>query len=223
MKNIISKKGVEIEIVQNGFSGFIPIKEIMWCFCEEIPAEITQDTNLEVLIIDYDNYHNSIICSLKKKKPNDFEYIISEIEIGTEVFGELDHIGKNEIYLKIIYENYNGFGYVHKSEISNISYITENDLNLVFDLNNRYDFIVKRIDAKNKIIELSRKKYFLNNMQYVEYGDEYEGRIISIQADYALVHYDKFEAKLNSNSHNLGEVIKTIVARKGRIIEVEIS
>ncbi len=222
VKKIIPSKGIEITTLENNFPCFIPMKEIMWCFCQELPSNIVEGSELNVRITDYDNFHNSIVCSLKRVEPNDYEIIISDSEIGNEILGELVSIGYDIIYLKLFHGKNYSFGYVHKSEISNINYISESDLKNILEPERKYHLIIKRFDNNNKIIEVSRKKYFLKNIQNVEYGIEYTGKIICKMNNYSLIHFDRFEAKLNSINFDLGDIIKTIVARKDEIIEVEI-
>ncbi len=220
-KKILPRRGIEISIQDDNFNGYIPIREISWFYCENFPDYIVEEAELRVRVTEYDNYHNNIICSLKRVSSNDFQQIIAQCSIGEEIKAELSTVGNDMIYLKLIVDDYQSFGYLHKSEISNIAYITDKDLKYVIVAGKRYMFLIKRFDHINKIIEVSRKKYYLKNRDTVEYATEYSGRIIRKSNGFSIVHFEKFEGKLNSQNYELGQEIKVIVARKDKVIEVE--
>lgn len=221
IKKVIPRRGVELRSLESNLHGFIPISEIMWCFCEEFPDNISEETELKVRVIDYDNYHNKIICSLKRVESNDFKQIVTRRQIGDEITGELNAVGNDMIYLKLFFDDCLSFGYLHKSEISNISYITGSCLKYVIEPRRKYPFLIKRFDHSNNIIEVSRKKYYLKNRDTIEYATEYSGTVISKSNSYSIVHFEKFEAILDSQKFDCGQDIKAFVARKDKVIEVE--
>ncbi len=158
--------------------------------------------------------HNTIVLSPKLSIQNDFDQFIVLHAVGDVVEGYPYAYENDKIRVKICFEKMNKVeAYVHKSQLSELLYIDETNIQQILELERDYKFLVKRIDPSNKIIELGRKEILKRATKTLEYGREYEVKVVSDRYKNVAINED-FEALLlekvrPSNSKQT----KVIVAR----------
>ncbi len=171
--------GVEVIIDDNSYNGFVPIREIMWGYCENISECVTIGQKVSVSIMDYDQTFNNIIVSIKRSIPNNYSEFKAAFKINDEVNGRVVACGKDRCIVKIEFAaDRQVTAYVHKSELTTNFYVDESIIQKILDNEKVYTFTIKRFDDIAQIMELSRKKYLLNKFQSIQYGQEFEAKVI---------------------------------------------
>jgi hypothetical protein len=76
-------------------------------------------------------------------------------------------------------------------------------MNAYLPLESSFDFNVKRIDIRNKIVELSRKSFLKNRHIQFDYGETIEVEVIEIEKNRAIFYENDFEGSITENFQNL--------------------
>jgi len=105
-------------------------------------------------------------------------------------------------------------------------FVDESIMHKILDKEKVYTFVVKRFDDTAQVIELSRKKYLLNKFQTIEYGQQFDVKVVRYKNDtYAFAN--DMEAILIQGKRGKIEgdqyirVIPARIDREKRRIEVQ--
>jgi ribosomal protein S1 len=175
----------------------------MWGFCSNIIDNFPINSNISVKPIDFDYQNNEIRYSIKACMKNQFDEAVDELIIGENYKGK---VIRHFTDLARIQIQSNGFavqGYIHKSEISNIAFLENEDISNFLPLDSEFSFKLKRRDNKNKIIELSRKSVVSSDFSELEYGDTIDVKIVKKDANGAYFYEDDCEGVITENFDNV--------------------
>ena len=197
--------GLKFKLIRNDFTGFVYAKELMWGFCSDIEHSFPINSSVNVKPIEFDYNTNEIIYSIRKCYDNDYEIVKGELEIGNIYTGKIIKHFPDIARVEIEYNKKTIQGYVHKSEISNLVYIDGDDINKYLPLEKTFSFILKRKDSRNKIIELSRKKYLEKQKLKMEYGDTIEATIVKVERSRAIFYENEMEGIITENYQGLNQ------------------
>jgi len=189
-----------ISLSKGKFLGYLPKREVMWLFCEDIQKTIKVKDVLKVKPLSIDQRYNNIIVSAKRVEINKYNELKSNVALGD--IGKARVVGYYEdcVRLKMFYDGeYSVESYVHKSEISSFLYIETKDLASFFMKGEVYSFMIKRFIEKLEIVELSRKGFLKNNLKHLLEGKEYRVNIAGIVDKNIYIYCDEFEGKLERN------------------------
>lgn len=159
------------------------ISEIDYVYIERIEDYIEIGKEYLGEIIDFDQYHNCIIVSMKRLKQQDIQYFIkSDIPFFK---GKVIKVQKRIVIVQLQHDNHFATGILTISEVSNLFFIEENFLTSIFEPGDQYNFSIKKYEQTNELLFLSRK-LFLNKEKF-EYGIHYQGKIFRSNKD--LIFY----------------------------------
>jgi small subunit ribosomal protein S1 len=195
--------GLKFKISDNNYIGFVYVQELMWGFCSNIIDNFPINSNISVKPIDFDYQNNEIRYSIKACMKNQFDEAVDELIIGENYKGK---VIRHFTDLARIQIQSNGFavqGYIHKSEISNIAFLENEDISSFLPLDSEFTFKLKRRDNKNKIIELSRKSVVSSDFSEIEYGDTIDVKIVKRDANGAYFYEDDCEGVITENYDNV--------------------
>lgn len=193
----IKSNGAIVEFVDSGVGGFLPIAEVSRTYCDGLEGLLEVNQIVSVRLTAYSSYFNSITVSVKATKRNDYEAFTRTHEVGAEVTARVDLIKKNQIDLDILFgESLLVSGYVYKSEISNMVFVSEDNISQFFELNKMYPFVIKSFHERSGVVELSRKLLFEKEHQHLVYGHPYRTKIVSRPKGGPIAYSDVFEGKL---------------------------
>jgi ribosomal protein S1 len=195
--------GLKFKLDKFNKYGFVYAKELMWGFCSNIEENFPIESRIKIKPIDFDIQNNEISYSIKACQVNDYDKVSDDLIIGEQYNGK---IIKHFTDMAIIEINVNSHliqGYIHKSEISNIEFVAQNEIDKFLPIDNYFNFHLKRRDNKNKVIELSRKSFLISNHQVLEYGDTLLVKIVKVHKDYAFFYEDLIEGKITENFNKL--------------------
>lgn len=225
----IHTHGAEVQIVDTKFRAFLHISEIIWSYCDNIDKHLSIGQTIQVCMIAYDFKREEIFVSIKQLTKNSFEELILKYNEGDEVKGILLNTIDDRIFVHILVNNTDrAIGYVHKSEISNLFYVSPSNINKIFNLGDTYTFAIKKIQKRNRIVELSRNIVFKEQHKSLQLGVEYEGKILRRINRNPVFYSSHFEAiVIDTNEINESTTqTKAIIARLGETnkdVEVELS
>jgi ribosomal protein S1 len=185
--------GVKFKNHGNDFFGFVFARELMWGYCANIGISFPLHSEIQVTPIEFDYQTNEIIYSIKDCYKNQYDDIVDNLIIGEKYNGKiLKHFtGLARVQLEI--NGYTIQGYIHKSEISNIAFVEETDIQRYLPIDRTFMFELKRRDNRNKVVELSRKNVVKNDFEYLDYGDVIDVEIVKTESDRAYFYEDEHE------------------------------
>lgn len=187
-----------ISLSEGKFQGYLPKREVMWLFCEDISRILRVGDVLKVKLLSIDKRYNNIIVSAKKAEVNKYLEFKSNIALDTVVKARVIDYYEDCVRLQCFYNGeYSVQGYVHKSEISSFLYIEPKDMGKFFIKGEVYSFAVKKFIENLEIIELSRKVYLRNNLNNLQLNKEYKVNIADIIDKNIYIYCDEFEGKLD--------------------------
>ena len=206
-----------LDLTPEKIEGYLPRTEIMWNFCGDLSNHLKESQELRVKVISHDPVHDNIKVSAKQVRPNSFFEFTASHHVGSAVRGIVTCI-ENDRSVVVVRFDGDLFveGYVHKSEISNICYADETLMKVIFSQDREYSFLVKRMDHKFKIVELSRKRLLRQKIEDVKYGQTYNMKITCKISNSWYLHSDILEGFLiysRSKPVSPGDIVEVIPAR----------
>lgn len=210
--------GVKIKLIETDFIGFVYARELMWGFCSDIRNSFPSGSKINVTPIDFDYHTNEIIYSIKAITKNQYDEAVEQLIIGEKYKGKIIRHFPDLARVQIKSNGYTIQGYIHKSEISNIVFIENEDIKNFLPLEMIFEFELKRRDNRNKIVELSRKSIVSNDFEELEYGDTLEIKIVKCSSDGAYFYNDNCEGKITENYERLSVGMQKeafLINRKG--------
>ena len=193
---VYEKIGLKFKLLESEFEGFVYVRELMWGFCSSIESSFPINSVILVKPIDFDYQNNEIYYSIKACLVNQYEDAVDELIIGETYSGKIIKHFPELARVELKSSGYLVQGYIHKSEISNIAFIENDDISKYLPFDKTFDFILKRRDSKNKIVELSRKELVSYEFDELEYGDTIEVEIVKVDKSGAYFYDNVIEGKI---------------------------
>ena len=200
-----------------GIEAYMHASEFMWNNCGNMKNSIRIGDRLAVKMLNYDELYDNIKVSRKRAYENNYDEFVKMYKIGDEVAGIFRCCNEMRVIFSItLGQNQQVEGYVHKSEISNLIFIDESNIDKIFLPDRYYHFIVKRIDDRFRIVELSRKKYLKEQIKTIKYGQTYTAVAISYEGTKIFFHGEELEGfavESMKGKPPLGQICDVIPAR----------
>jgi ribosomal protein S1 len=214
----VTQHSAILELGAERIEGYLHVSEFMWCYCSDMSKYLEISDELAVKVLCHDGIHDNIKVSVKRLNPFQFDEFVDAFNIGDTVRGTVKCIDTDRaiVYVKYGEDQYIE-AYVHKSEVSNVSFVDEVLMSKILSRNEEYDFLIKRKDPRLKIVELSRKRFLTNNLENIAYGETYRARIIGSVGDKIYLHGENLEGFLLSGGLTSATPGKTISAIPARI------
>jgi ribosomal protein S1 len=200
--------GVKFKLVESGLIGFVYAKELIWGFCSDFGNSFPEKSQIKVTPIDFDYHNNEIVFSIKACSKNQYDEAAEQLIIGEKYTGKIIKHFTDLARVQLTSNGYTIQGYIHKSEISNVVYIDNEDVKNFLPLEKTFTFELKRRDNKNKIVELSRRNIVSNDFDDLEYGDIVDVEIVKCDTKGAYFYEDKCEGKITENFEKLSVGMK---------------
>ena len=209
--------GARVQICDTQIKGFIGLSELSWLYCSDPSQFLSVGEALQVVIIGYDDRHDQLRLSSKRVLPNGFEEMTARVSVGSEVTGEISHQVGASVQVTLTIDDIEAVGYVHKGEVSNFVFVRDADLSSLFIPGESLNFLVKRFDEKNRVVELSRKDLFVKAFSDLQYGESYEVRIIRQDRLRTVAGGKRVEGSIvgAKRQHRIGEELTVNIARLG--------
>jgi ribosomal protein S1 len=195
--------GLKFKLIDSGIKGFVYAKELMWGFCSNIEESFPTSSSFKVKPIEFDYNSNEILYSIKDCYRNDFEKIYNSFNIGDTCKGKVIRHFPNITRVEIVLNGNIIQAYVHKSEISEIFFIEDQEMSSFLPLESTFNFQIKRIDKRNKIVELSRRSYLNSTNTQLNYGDTIEVNVIKKEKNRAIFYENEIEGIITENFQDL--------------------
>ncbi len=216
VKNISSNFAL-LTFEEDQIEGYLHVSEFMWNFCNDMTRQLKEGQQLETKVLSYDPSFDNIKVSCKRCIPNNFSEFNKHFKEKDTVKGKVKCIDDDRIIILLSFNTDKHLeGYVHKSELSNICFVDNSIINRILLSNKEYYFVVKRIDKRFQIVELSRKEFLREALNKVDYGSLYKATAICRVHGNLYLHGDVLEGLLIdvvSSSVSLGEEVTVIPAR----------
>lgn len=194
--NKIFPNGAHLSLTGVQFSGFVPISEITWLYCDDIKKYLAEDDWIKVIIMRYNEHFNNLICSIKRIEPNDSNEFLVTAKNGDIVLGNVREYVLDRYRVAIDFSSgKKAQAYIHRNELSNFL-LNESTYSKLLDVNKIYPFLLKYFDERAGIIELSRKRFFDLKISGLEYGKRYLGKLIRTKSGMFNIYSDEIEAVL---------------------------
>jgi ribosomal protein S1 len=217
-----SEAGIEVAITHH-VTGFVPRSEISWFYIQNLEGRFAIDSDIYVKILDYEEKHQNLICSIKSALQNDFDSLSSQLQEGDAVRGEIIRHFEDRAEVRIEKDGLFGYGFVHKSEFSNILFVTEDLYSELLQPGSHYNLVILKVNDRYKTFTLSRKAYYRKMIGAVEYGTEYEVKIVTTPTK-TYVFADSLEGVLVESVPSSRGHIKALPARvDGYCVEMFVS
>jgi len=215
VSQIFEGYGIKTKFGDLDLEGFVPIKEIQWGYCDSIVDVVQPSQSLKVRLLEFDDCHNRLIVSIKRSLTNDFIDFQKQIPIGEKVSGIVTGKGKKRYTIEISFDGKIAQGYVHISQLSSYR-VDEATFERILKIGEKLSFIVRRMDPKGDIVEVSRKEFLKENIKNIELGEEYTVRVVGSQRNGFQVYGDAIEGIIAKNEikvKSIGEQIQVLVAQ----------
>ncbi len=207
---IIKGIGLVFKSTEFEISSFVHISELIWGFCTDIESIFPLQSDIKVRGISYNFFNNEIKFSIRECYQNDFEEITRTLDRSKSYKGKVIRYIGDICRIELPIGDQKMQGYVHKSEVSNLSYVNTDDFPTYLPIETEFTFYVKRLNKKNKIVELSRKQYLNELLESLDYGEAVPMRVVRKEYDAAFVYGNDAEGRIINNFENLdvGEYIQ---------------
>jgi len=205
--------GLKFKLIESGNIGFVYVRELMWGFCSDIEKSFPLNSTISVIPIDFDYQNNEIQYSVKACFKNDYEEVVDFMVIGKEYKGKVLKHFPDIARIQIQLNGHTVQGYIHKSEISNIAFVDDEDIKRYLPINSEFNFELKRRDNKNKIIEVSRKNIVSSDFSDLEFGDVLEVTIVKKDSKGAYFYENEMEGIISEkfDSVQIGSKIEVFL------------
>ena len=187
----------------NGFLGFVYVRELMWGFCSDIDESFPVNSKLSVTPLEFDYQNNEILYSVKACLVNQFDEAVDHLIKGNRYKGKIIRHFTNLARVQVQSNGYIVQGYVHKSEISNLAFVENEDIADFLPIDSEFSFELKRLDNRNKIIELTRRSVVSSDFSDLEYGETIDVKIVKCDSDGAYFYEDECEGIITENYDKL--------------------
>lgn len=195
--------GLKFKLNESSYVGFVYVKELMWGFCSDIEKSFPINSTISVKPIDFDYQTNEIQYSVKACSINNFEEAVDHLIIGEEYKGKVLKHFPDIARIQIQSNGHTIQGYIHKSEISNIAFVDDEDIKRYLPINSEFNFELKRRDNKNRIIEVSRKNIISSDFSDLEYGDVLEVTVVKKDSNGAYFYENEMEGIISEKFDNI--------------------
>jgi len=195
--------GLKFKLYDSGQIGFVYIRELMWGFCSDVGESFPVKSQIVVRPLEFDYQNNEILYSIKATMRNDFDKASEKLIIGDEYKGKVIRYFPNLVRIQIQAEDYTVQGYIHKSEISNIAFVENEDIPNFLPIDSEFTFKLKRRDNRNKIVEVSRKQVVSNDFNYLEYGDVINVTVVKCDSNAAFFYENESEGIITENHESV--------------------
>jgi small subunit ribosomal protein S1 len=196
----------------------LPISEVVWGYCDALERIVQVGTEVRVVPFDYNPASDSIVVSAKRARPNDFDALREQLNEGTTLEAEVIAIGRDQVYVNSVLDGRPAAGYVHKSQVSNLIFVTPDEMSQVMPIGSKHSFVVRRRDDLNRVVELSRRAWLQQSFLSLEYGQAYRGPLHTLPDGRRLFSSNELEAFAGRPSRGGGKAINDVevtIARKG--------
>ncbi len=207
----ISQNGIKVSITSN-VDGFIHISEVSLFYIRNHEGRYSIGDRINIRILNYNEKFQNLICSIKSAQQNDFKALSSKIREGSVVYGEVLRNFEDKAEVRIEKDGLHGYGFVHKSEFSNILFVTEDLYSQILVPSESYHFVVVKINHSFMTFTLSRKSYYEQMIGSVEYGNEYDVKVVPTP-EKVYVFSESFEGCLVGNVPDSLSQVKALPSR----------
>lgn len=180
----------------NGLDGFLHISEISWAYCHSIYGLMSVGESFDVKVLEYNSHYNSVKVSKKRCIPNSYALAKEELAVGCFVnaciTGNVSDCFSAEVKLS---DGNFVQAILHKYELSNHLFISENRWRDFLDEGVYFHCTVKQFLDPQEVVVLSRKSYLLDHAEIMEYGEVYEVKIVDIHKGIVSAYSDDLEGK----------------------------
>ncbi len=203
VSRIIEGIGLEFKSNDGAISGFVHISELIWGFCNDIESIFPLKSEISVRAINYEFNDDKLHFSIKRCIQNDFDKVIKTFDKSLSYDGQiLKYIG-DICRVELIIGNNKLQGYVHKSEVSGRSYIKSDDFEIYLPIHETFSFRIKKVNKKNKILELSRRAFLASVPEIEDYGTPIKVKVVRREFDCAFVYSNTAEGRIIDNYEKL--------------------
>lgn len=191
--------GLKFRLDDNDFIGFVYVRELMWGFCSDIEDNFPIKSKIVVKPIEFDYQNNEVVYSIKACMKNQYEEAVDHLIIGEKYIGRIIRHFTNLARVQIQSNGYTIQGYIHKSEISNIAFVENEEIECFLPLDSEFTFELKRRDNRNKIVELTRRSIVSSDFIDLEYGDTIDVKVVKCDSDSAYFYENDCEGIISEN------------------------
>jgi ribosomal protein S1 len=164
--------------LSSSINGFVPKSEVSWFYMKDLSSRHNIGEMIDVKVMAYDSEHENVICSIRATQQNDFDKIASRLTQGDVVKGKVLKYLEDKAEVQIEVDGLYGYGFVHKSQISHVLFISDDLGPKILMPNYSYQFVILEVNTNFKTFALSRKAYYEKTIDKIIYGSEYMVNII---------------------------------------------
>lgn len=189
--------GANVLLGDKKYKGYLPKSEVTWLFCEDITKVLKVGEIFKVRLMQINYWYNNIIVSAKRAEVNNYDQYKENHSVGSLAQAKVFSYCGSLVRLKLFDgTGYCVEGYVHKSEITYLLFLEEEDMGRFLKRDNVYNFVIKKFIDSLQIVELSRKAYLKGNIKNLKAEGVYKVEIISVLKEKVYLHCDEFESSL---------------------------
>jgi hypothetical protein len=154
--------------------------------------------------------------SAKQAQPNFYAELKAQRSAGDEVAFTVTEVVVDRVRVDVSLDNGStAQGYIHKSELSDLVFVTDTNISDFLPIGGRAFALIKRFDDGHHLVELSRKSAFRLHHDDLQYGTEYDGQIVATGARGAVVQTDRHEGIAVGDRNRVRTRVSIHLARKG--------
>ena len=225
----VGRFGASVIFPDVGFKGQLNIRDMIWGYCERLSDYLHPGKIIKVKCLAYDASSDSIHVGIKQLEENEFTLFREGHEATKSVWCEVIGTTSQSVRVRIGFEAHQTFGYIHRSEASSLFFVDDALAKHLFRIGDFYHCRVKRFDAENSLVELSRKAHLAAELEKLRYDGATFGARIAYVRGGAFAYGDKVEGRIVDGIDNYRKQtrnVEVMIVRKGnsaRDVEVSVT
>jgi ribosomal protein S1 len=223
----VGRFGASVIFPDVGFKGELNIRDIIWGYCERLSDHLHSGQMVRVKCLAYNAGSDSIQVGIKQLEQNEFTLFQQQHDSTKALWCEVIGMTGQSVRVRIGFGTHQTFGYIHRSEASSLLFVDDALAKHLFRVGDFYHCRVKRFDAENSLVELSRKAYLVAELQNLRYDGGAFGARIAYAKGGAFAYGDKVEGRIvdgiDRNRKQPTNVDVMIVRKGNSARDVEVS
>jgi ribosomal protein S1 len=197
---IIPERGLRIKVDGYSKTGLIPWFEIGWGAVGQFQYIYDVGEVIKVLVSEFDAERNIVRFSIKRKFKHEFDEWIKNLKNSELVVGKIIEYFENSVHVEFSQNGLTVQGFIFKSNISNISFITSDEMPTYLPIGKLFQFEIGEVKNQHKSVSLNRKR--LLSKWKPEYGESYHASYVKEDHLKGYIYAEHFEGWVSTPEEN---------------------
>ena len=152
---------------------------------------------------------------------NEFDDVVKTVNVDDKVSGTIRYVGESLVFVELDVNGHRCPGFLHKSQVSNLMFVSQPELRSIFATGTEWTFVVKRFDETRRVVEVERRFWLKSQHKLLEYGKVFAVTAIanaSSRKRRTFVYGDNLEARAPDGVDSSGAPVDVHIVRRGATV-----